>query len=399
MAVFEYVTQMRRGGPYKKGIIISESMKEAENKLLDTGVPVLVMKRKEKTGKDVKKVAPKDMVQFAKQMEMTHRMKMPLLRALELARETARSPHCAKVVTSLIESVTEGTQLTEAMKKTGAFHELVIGLIGSGEASGTLEETFGQVRALIERDLLVIGKIRGAMIYPGLVIIIATICVFVMMKYAMPTYVKLYAQMKTDLPDITKMLMAMSNATTDYPVEIMVGIVIIFFACSRVPSLYRAIPATHEAVLKIIVVGPVLKMMMQATFTRTLSNMVKSKTTPLVATLGYCRMVSTNYVYKGVVARAMVAVVKGKSVASAFEGNEDVFSKQLVSQLTFAENSGEMDEILEPMADTLDAELMEMVGNLKVVLEPLMLAVVAVIVGFILIGMLMPSINMPNLLH
>jgi type II secretory pathway component PulF len=285
------------------------------------------------------------------------------------------------------------------MKKTGAFHELVIGLIGSGEASGTLEETFGQVRALIERDLLVIGKIRGAMIYPGLVIIIATICVFVMMKYAMPTYVKLYAQMKTDLPDITKMLMAMSNATTDYPVEIMVGIVIIFFACSRVPSLYRAIPATHEAVLKIIVVGPVLKMMMQATFTRTLSNMVKSKTTPLVATLGYCRMVSTNYVYKGVVARAMVAVVKGKSVASAFEGNEDVFSKQLVSQLTFAENSGEMDEILEPMADTLDAELMEMVGNLKVVLEPLMLAVVAVIVGFILIGMLMPSINMPNLLH
>ena len=401
-STFVYWTQLRRNGPYIKKETIAESAKAAERKLMDGGTPVLSIEKKEKRkrGKGevkLRKMSTVDLAQFATQMHTTTIMQLPIVEALILCAETTRSRNAALIIKDLIKTVETGASLAAAMQKSNAFDNLTLGLVVSGEASGTLDKSFKQIRELSERKMLLRSKIKAALTYPIIVIIVAVIVVYIMMLKAVPVFVNMFAAAHVALPMPTRILIQISHVFSTYPMLILFIILAIVSGCIYVPVAYRTNPWMHKYLMKMPIFGPVAKKIIQATFTRTFTTMIGSKTSRIVDTLGYCRMVSDNYIFKGIIARAMMSVQKGNAVWTAFEGEEDLLGRPLVKQMRFAEQTGEMESILSPMADALDAELMDLVNNLKTVIEPILIGVISAIVGFVVMALLLPTMNMSAL--
>ena len=394
---FEYVTQPRRGGRYIRKELIAETMGAAEKRLIDTNTAVLSIKRRgeEKHGKV--KMGTKDMIVFANQMQITQEIQMSLVVALDHCRDTALSPKVAKIIESVRKSVAEGVSLYEAMRRTGAFDELVLGLINSGEKAGMLEKTFAQIKALCERNETVRRKIIGVMIYPGIVCIVAIGCIYMLMLKTVPVFVGMYADSKMTLPLPTQILITASKAVTTYPWQIGIVCVVLAFIIVRIPAIYRASPWCHTFILKMPGLSVIMKKIIQATFTRTLSDMLTAQTR-IVDALGMCRAVSTNYVYKGAIARAMLAVSKGQPLVSAFEPEELVFGKMLIKAIKFGETAGKLEEVLAPMATALDRELSEYIDQIKVFMEPALTVVIGGVVLVIMLALFIPIFNMPNMI-
>lgn len=396
-ASFEYVTQSRRGGPYVKKELIAETMMAAEKRLLDTSTPVLVMKRKDNKAKKVKKLGLKDMILFGNQMQTTQEIQMNLVPALELCRDMARTPRVAHVMDELKQSVAEGISLHDAMKRTGAFDDLILGLVYSGERSGSLEKTFSQIKALSERNDAVRRKIIGVMIYPSIVVVIAIGCIYMLMLKTVPVFVGMYAESRMTLPVPTQILIVASKAVTTYPWQIGLACMALTFLIFRIPAFYRASPWMHPYVLKIPGLSVIMKKIIQATFTRTLSDMLLAQTR-IVDALAMCRAVSTSFVYKGAIARAMLTVSKGQALVSAFDNEEAVFGKMLIRAIGFGESTGKLEEVLAPMATALDRELTEYIDQIKVFMEPAMTVVIGGVVLLIMLALFIPIFDMPNLI-
>ena len=396
-ASFEYITQSRRNGPFIKKEVIAETMMAAEKRLRDTSTPVLSIRRKDIKSKTVKGLGLKDMILFSNQMQMTQEISMSLVRALELCRDTALTPKNAKMMDALRASVAEGISLYEAMKKTGAFDDLTLGLVYSGEQAGTLEKTFAQIKALFERNHTVQKKIVGVMIPPGIVAVVSTGCIYLLMLKTVPTFVGMYASSKMVLPVPTQILVACSHAVTTYPMQMGLVCAGLVYMIISTPAFIRRSPWLHGYMLKIPGIGVIQKKIIQATFTRTFSDMLLAQTR-IVDALSMCRAVSSNYVYKGAIARAIIAVSKGQPLISSFENDEEVFGKTLVRAIEFGETTGKLEEVLAPMAVALDRELTEYIDQIKVFMEPAMTVLIGTIVLVIMLALFIPIFNMPNLI-
>ena len=394
---FEYVTQPRRRGRYIRKELIAETMQAAEKRLIDTNTAVLDIKKRGEKRTPFRKMSLKDMIIFANQMQITQEIQMSLVVALDHCRDTARTPRTAKVMEELRRSVAEGISLYEAMKRTGAFDDLTLGLINSGEKAGTLDKTFSQIKALCERNATVKRKIVGVMIYPAIVCVVAIGCIYMLMLKTVPVFVGMYSESKMTLPIPTQILITSSKAVTTYPWQIGICCIIAAVCVIKMPAFYRAAPWSHDFVLRIPGLSIIMQKIIQATFTRTLSDMLMAQTR-IVDALGMCRAVSTNYVYKGAIARAMLSVAKGQPLVTAFEPEVLVFGKTLIKAIKFGETTGKLDDVLAPMATALDRDLSEYIDQIKVFMEPALTVVIGGVVLLIMLALFIPIFNMPNMI-
>jgi type II secretory pathway component PulF len=193
------------------------------------------------------------------------------------------------------------------------------------------------------------------------------------------------------------MMISLSDFVTQQTIPAALVSAGIIFFFMKIPAIYRAIPELHGPVMRLPGVGMVQKKLMQSTFTRTLSDMLGAQTR-IVEALFLCRDVSTNYVYKGHVARAIIAVAKGNKLGKAFEPAEDVFGPMMIKALTFGDQTGKIEEILSPMSSALDRELGEYIDQLKTVMEPILTVFIGGIVLFVMLALFIPVFNMSKLI-
>jgi type II secretory pathway component PulF len=234
MEKFLYVTQKVKNGPYIKGFVVADTLREAERELMSRDIPVLILeKAKEerlKGARQVKKQATpsiglKEKIAFAQGMEQCQDIDMGLLQALEICKEMSLTKSFGDVCKKMRESVAEGSTLYDAMRETQVFDPLVLGLIRAGEKSGHLGQSFNQIKRNYRRTADIRRKMIKLLSYPLVVMFVAAICIFFLMWKTVPTFVGLFSTAKMELPLPTKILMVVSSFTTTYPYLVLLGIV------------------------------------------------------------------------------------------------------------------------------------------------------------------------------
>jgi type IV pilus assembly protein PilC len=401
MEQYKYVRQDRKGGPYVTEVIEADSLQDAERMLLSRQVPVLSIEKILPKGVKKKRavgIKLKQNLMFANQMKSAMKIELGLLRAVDLCKEQSIQKSFVGVLQHMRDMIEQGQTLHEAMRATGSFDPLVLGLVRAGEGTGDLGGAFEMIGYMFKRESTIRRKIIKVLSLPAITIVIAAVCVFFLMWKTIPQFVALFKSMGADLPLPTKILIAVSDFTAAYPWAVALGIVgmILFFL--NAGKLYRKLPWLHAWLLKIPVFGGFQKKLIQETFSRTYLSMVATGDVPILVALGLCRGVSPCYPYRAALARAMVSISIGGTLSAALEPEKDIFGFLLVRSIGFGDDTGKTADVLKPLADELSEEVMDFVDNLSTILEPMMTVFIASIVLVIMLALFIPIFSLPNLI-
>lgn len=405
MPSFQYITQKMRGAPYVSRKITADSMASAERELLSRQIPVLSLDKvdertwTEKVTAYFKKPSVPTRVKllFAQQVAAAQRIEMPILDTLSLSREATVHPKFGKILEVMHKKVEEGSSFYEAMKGAEVFDALALGLVRAGEESGKLDDTFDNLKNIYRRNEIVRKKVMGIMIYPAGVLVVAVCVIFSLMMFTIPQFVGLFSGSGMELPLPTKILIAGSHFTTTYPWAVLLLIFGLIMTLVKIPAMYRKFTFTHRFFLKFPIVGGVQKKLIQETFARTFVSLLKAELKYLEA-LQLCRTISTNYIYRGAIARAVVAVSFGNSLMTSLEEDKDVFGLLLVRSLGFGEKTGRIEEVLSPLAEMLSFEITEYIDQMKNYIEPVFTALIGGVVLLIMLALFMPIFALPRLI-
>jgi type IV pilus assembly protein PilC len=406
MEKFFYVAQRKKGGLYEKGFISALSMRDAERELMSKNLPVLLMEkvkehRKSKTDgvrrQAVPKIHLKELLSFARNMEQCQEIDMGLLNALDICKEMSLTKKFAEIVSRIRASVSDGSTLHDAMAATLVFDPLVLGLVKAGEKSGFLNKAFAQIKQNYTRNATIKRKVIKLLSYPLVVMFVASICIFFLMWKTVPVFVGLFSSAGLELPLPTKILMAVSGFTTNYPYLVILGIFGMGFLVTKLPAIYQKLPKTHGLILKMPIFGKLQKMLIQETFTRTFLNLQLAGL-KIIDSLSLCRSISTCYPYKGAIARAMVDVSSGSMLTLSLEAEKDIFGVIVVRTIGFGEKSGKTEKVLEPLAETLSVEIMDFIDTLNTVIEPLLTLMIGSVVLLVMLALFIPIFSLPKLL-
>lgn len=401
LTTYKYVTQRRKGAPYKTNTLSADSSAAAERKLLENEVPVLNIDRAQKArskGITGKSIPAKDLLLFAQQMESTQKIQMSRLEALDLCIETSQNKTFKLMMGNMRQAIAEGGTLFDAMRRfPRAFDELTLGLVNAGEQSGALDRSFNQIKFIMRRTIRIRKKLIGMMIYPAIVMTIAAGAMFVICWKTVPAFTGLFIEAKIPLPLPTRILVAISDTTIAHPILVLSGIGLFLGAIWNLPVLYRRVPATHKWVLRLPVIATLQKRLIQATFARTLAQMMEAQM-PLLNALMLCRSVSNNYEFRASIARGTIKVSKGNSMMHSFEQEKDILSTLLVRVLGFGERTGRTEDVLNPLAESLDEAADEYIDHLKTALEPMLTLLIGGVVLLIMLALFIPIFSLPTLI-
>lgn len=405
MPVYQYITQKMKGAPFVTKKLSAESQAVAERELLSRQIPVLSLDKYEERSWyqkviDIFKtpsVPIKVKLTFAQQLAASQRIEMPILESLGLVMEATIHSKFRELVGEMRKKVEEGSSLYDAMKASGVFDALALGLVRAGEESGKLGETFDHLKNIYRRNEIVRKKVLGLMTYPLVVMVIAALVIFFLMRFTIPQFVGLFVGSGMPLPVPTQILIHVSDFTVGYPWVVFMGIFAFVVFLIRVPAIYRSMPSIHGGVLKTPILGSVQKKLIQETFVRIFVSLLKADLKYLDA-LALCRTISTNYIYRGAIARAVVSVSLGNSLMVSLEEDKDIFGLLLVRSLGFGEKTGRIEEGLTPLAEMLSFEITEYIDQMKNYIEPLFMVLIGGVVLLIMLALFMPIFSLPRLI-
>jgi type IV pilus assembly protein PilC len=342
-----------------------------------------------------KKVKPADVAMVTRQLATMVRAGLPLPRALNVLVEQSESPALTEVLRDLNAEVGGGASLGEAVDRhASVFPPVMRALISSGEVGGFLDAALAQAAAGMESDLKLRRTIKGAMVYPVVVLGIAVLAAAVMLLFIVPIFQDIFESLDTELPAITLALVWLSDVLK----VALIPLIAAGAAFAWWWRKHRQDVAVREAVeprlLRAPLVGPLMTKLAVARFTRNLSTMVGCGV-PLARALEVVGPTSGNIVVEQAATRAGESVRGGESFADALDRIE-VLPRLVVQMVTVGEDAGDLDGMLRHVADFYDDEVMKGTESLTSALEPLLLVVIGVIVGGMLLALYMPMLTVTS---
>lgn len=338
------------------------------------------------------KVKLKDISIFCRQFHAMMHAGVSIINCLDILRQQTENKKLKLVTEEVYEQVQKGTTLSEAMKKHKIFPELLINMVAAGEASGNLDNIMDRMATHYEKEHRISGKVRGAMIYPIMVSIVTVAVVTLMLVFVFPTFVGLFNDVGADLPKITLVVMGISNALQHYWYIFLGIIVAVSYTLSKVLSSDSGKLFFDGLKFRIPILKGTTTKVITSRFARTLSTLLSSGM-PLLQALELVSKVVGNHVVEKGIMLARDDVRKGSGLAGPIK-RIGIFPPMLVSMLSIGEESGSLDDILERTASFYDNEVEAAVENLTKLLEPLLLVVMATVVGFIAVAMVLPMFDL-----
>jgi type IV pilus assembly protein PilC len=342
-----------------------------------------------------KKVKPGDVAMVTRQLATMVRAGLPLPRALNVLVEQSETPALTEVLRDINAEVGGGASLGEAVDRHATvFPPVMRALIAAGEVGGFLDEALAQAAAGMESDLKLRRTIKGAMVYPVVVLGIALLASAVMLLFIVPIFQDIFESLDTELPAITLALVWLSDvlAVAAIPLLAAAGVFAWWWRKHRQDIAVRE--AVEPRLLRAPLVGPLMTKLAVARFTRNLSTMVGCGV-PLARALEVVGPTSGNVVVEKAATRAGESVRGGESFADALDGIE-VLPRLVVQMVTVGEDAGDLDGMLRHVADFYDDEVMKGTEALTSALEPLLLVVIGVIVGGMLLALYMPMLTVTS---
>ena len=346
-----------------------------------------IRKRKSRAGK---RIRPKDMAIFTRQLATMMKAGVPLLQAFDIVGRGNPNPSVTKLLNDIRTDVETGTSLSAAFRKFPMyFDNLYCNLVEAGEAAGILEQLLDRLAVYMEKTEAIKSKIKSALMYPIAVLVTAFVVIAVIMIFVVPTFKQVFTSFGADLPAPTLVVIAISEYFVKYWWLIfgVLGGGFYFFmqAWKRNEKVQLFM---DRVMLKMPIFGVLVDKSCVARWTRTLATMFAAGV-PLVEALDSVGGASGNSVYAIATEKIQQEVSTGTSLTAAM-GNANIFPSMVLQMCAIGEESGSIDHMLSKAADFYEAEVDEMVAGLSSLMEPIIIVVLGVIIGGIVVSMYLP---------
>ncbi len=395
-------TAIDASGKQQKGVLEGDSARQIRQQLRDKEwIPVAVdpVENKEKhksSGLFQKRFTAYDLALMTRQLSVLVAAAIPLEEALRAVAKQSEKSHVQNLLLSVRSKVLEGHSLAQGMQQAGRFPDLYIATIAAGERSGHLDLILDQLAEYTENRFAMQKKIQGAMIYPAILMLMSFAIVMGLMTFIVPEIVKTFDQTKQALPWITVALMKSSDFIRHTWLFLIIGFVIIAIFSARFLKTTAGHYAFDRLTLKLPLFGKLSRGINSARFASTLSILTQSGV-PLVDALKIGAAVSSNWVIRDAVNQAAEKVTEGGNLATQLE-RCGYFPPMMVQMIKSGEASGELDRMLSRASTMQDREVTTLISTLLALLEPLMLVLMAGIVLVIVVAVMLPIVNMNNMI-
>ena len=391
MATFVY-TGRSRAGKTVTGERIADTMDAAVSVLRREQIQVTrINPVKVKAAKKprAKAVSAKDLAVFTRQFSVMIGAGLPLVQCLEILGTQAEDRNFGEVILATRASVEGGASLADAMKQhPKVFDALFTNMIAAGEAGGILDAILKRLATYIEKAVKLQSQVKSAMVYPVAVVVIASVVVGLILWKVIPTFATLFAGLGADLPLLTRIVVAMSNFLVTFMPLIVVGIVGIVFGFRSYYATTGGRKVIDGIVLKLPVLGLLMRKIAVARFCRTLSTLLASGVSILEA-LDITARTAGNAVVEEAIYTTRRSIEGGETIAAPLRQTA-VFPSMVVQMISVGEATGALDTMLAKIADFYEDEVDVAVAGMLTLLEPIMIALLGGVVGGIVIAMYLP---------
>ena len=411
MPTYQYEAMDNTGTEIKE-TIEAESEAEAQQLIREKGffVTNITEQQKKKKKKAVEKkqggpkkkktlslgrVKAKQLCTFTRQLSTLQDAGLPVLRSLKILEGQCKPGPLKSALDGVVEDIESGNTLSESMaKQPKAFDELYVNMVRAGEASGALEIILQRLADFKERAQTLKKKVQGAMIYPVAVVCVAGGIVGFIMYYIVPKFKAIFEGFGTDLPKITEMLIAASDTVVNY-FYLFPAVPIGFWLFLKVVKKNK----TGEYIvdfcaLKIPVLGKILQKSTTARIMRTLGTLISSGV-PILEALTIARDTAGNAVFKRAFDNIYAAIREGETIAKPL-GEAKIADDLVVNMVDVGEETGALDVMMYKVADMYDEDVNTLVDGMVKLIEPMLVVVLGLVVGFIVIALFMPLIKLLN---
>jgi type IV pilus assembly protein PilC len=403
--VFEYRARDRSGGMHQ-GTMEGPSPSVVASALRSKGYIPLEVRRQETSGlkKEIsipgfrKKVKPKEVAIFSRQLSTMINSGLTLIRSLAVLEQQTENPELVKVIAAVRSSVEEGTSLSGALEAHPAvFNPLYVSMVRSGELGGVLDGTLHRLADTLEAAVRLRSKVKSAMAYPTVVLSLIAIVLTVMLVFIVPIFAEMYADLGGSLPVPTLMLIAVSNTITTYWWIVMAVIAGSVVAFRRWKATEKGRFTWDAIKLRMPIVGTLVQKIAISRFARTLSALSRSGV-PVLQALDIVADTAGNSQVRAGVVDMQASARSGESLTEPLERHA-VFPAMVTQMMVVGEETGALDEMLTKVSDFYDQEVEDTVASLTSLIEPLLIIGMGVTVGGILVALYLPMFNIVNLIQ
>lgn len=339
------------------------------------------------------KVPSKDLSVFCRQFATIVDAGIPVMECLDIIRKQVESKKLSDISNKVYEQVQKGRSLSEGLKEfKDELPSIMINMVEAGEASGTLDKVMDRLASHFENESKIISKVKGAMIYPFVIFVVAFFAVIALLKWVVPQFVNIFSSMGAELPILTRILIKLSEIIVSYFIPlivVLIGLVvalIVFYRSKRGKIFF------DRLYLKIPAISSMYKKMIAARFTRTMASLLSSGL-PLIQSLEITNKVIDNAVMSAYLDKVVEDVTKGVKLSVAVS-HVRIFPAMINSMINIGEESGSMDSMLDRTADFFEEETRTAVANVTSLIEPMIIVVMAVVVGGIVVSIAQPMFGM-----
>ena len=389
---------VNRKGKKKKGEMEADSENFVRLTLRRQGIEPTKIKPKPKdVFENVKflqpKVTEKDIVVMTRQFATMIDAGLPLVQCLEILFSQQENKTFKRILKNIKEDVEEGSTFADALKQhPEVFDDLFVNLVAAGEIGGILDIILNRLAAYIEKAAKLKKKVKGAMTYPIVVMVIAVLVVAVILIFVIPVFQSMFADFGKALPVPTQIVVAMSHFVKNYILYIIVGFVLLIFAFRRFYKTEKGRALVDKVVLQIPVFGMLLRKVAVAKFTRTLGTMISSGV-PILDSLDIVAATAGNMTIEEAIRETRQSISEGRTIAEPLADSE-VFPSMVVQMISVGEATGALDTMLGKIADFYDDEVDAAVDALTAMLEPFMMVFLGGTIGGLVVSMYLPIFQM-----
>lgn len=400
MALYRYKA-VQSDGKEVNEVMTAATITEVQEKIRDKGLYLIQIREdveKKSAAEELSfggKVTAKQISIFCKQFATLLKAGVPVASGLDILYRQTENKKFKSALEDVYTEVQKGSQVSTAIRNhPKVFPSLMVNMVESGEMSGNLDNIMERLAIHYEKDAKINSRIKGAMIYPIALSVISVVVVIFLITVILPTFTGMFTSSGTELPLPTRILLGISDFIRDYWYIVIGAVGLLIFVVNRYLNSSVGRYQFDALKFKLPVVKGSMDKIVTARFTRTLGSLLRSGI-PLIDALELAGSVTGNVVIEEKVNYIASEVEKGETLGVALK-RTPTFGPMVVSMIQIGEESGSLDQMLDKSADFYEQELEDAIDRLLKLMEPLLIVVMAVVIGFIVISMALPMFDMMN---
>lgn len=385
-----------RGGQVQEGVLVAENKEAAIASLRKQQIIVTAVSERGKEFALPKLgggISSKEIAIFTRQFSVMIDAGLPLVQCLEILGSQQDNRTFQKILFHVRQDVESGSTLADALRKhPKAFDNLYANMVAAGEAGGILDTILQRLSEYIEKIVKLRSAVRSALVYPIAVIVIAVAVVWLILWKVIPTFATLFEGLGATLPLPTRITIGLSNFIGAFWWLIFLSIFMTIFLTNRYHKTYRGRRVLDQIMLKLPVLGNVMRKIAVARFCRTLGTLVSSGV-PILDGLEITAKTSGNAIVEDAIMATRASVEEGRTISEPLKASK-VFPSMVVQMVSVGEQTGALETMLSKIADFYEDEVDEATANLLALMEPVMISFLGVVIGGIVISMYLPMFSL-----